>query len=285
MSNELSVTALAGLASKPEIVALRDRGTKLLESVFRVPQRFETDDEHGRGIELLRRLGATVRDLEVQRKNSVGPINAVVKAVNNWFKTDGNVTELQEAQAYLKPICTEYANRKEQERQEAARIEQRRIQEQALLEAQRIEEEKKAAEAEARRKMQEARAKEDAARIERQKAKTEQDRILAREKEERARIEDAKAKQDLERAQAIDSEAVLNVAEKIEPSTKAAITRTEYGSTGSLRKTWVFEVDDISKVPAEFLVLNSKAVRVAVREGARSIPGLRIFEKSEIVVR
>lgn len=62
------------------------------------------------------------------------------------------------------------------------------------------------------------------------------------------------------------------------------ITRTESGSASG-RKVWTFEVVNIDEVPREYLSLNEKKVRDAVRAGVREIPGIRIFQKEKTTFR
>lgn len=50
-------------------------------------------------------------------------------------------------------------------------------------------------------------------------------------------------------------------------------------------KRWVFEVEDASLVPREYLVVNETAIRKAVNEGARTIPGVRIYQDESISLR
>lgn len=55
--------------------------------------------------------------------------------------------------------------------------------------------------------------------------------------------------------------------------------------TSGLTKTWTFELQEIEKVPAEFLQLNEVAVRKAIAAGRQVIPGLKIFQKESISLR
>lgn len=55
--------------------------------------------------------------------------------------------------------------------------------------------------------------------------------------------------------------------------------RGAYGTTASVSKRWEFEVVDKARVPLRFLTLDEKAVRAAIAEGERDIPGLRIFQR------
>lgn len=53
---------------------------------------------------------------------------------------------------------------------------------------------------------------------------------------------------------------------------------TSVGST-NIRKIWTYEVIDPKLVPAEYKVIDSALVNGAIRNGARNIAGLRIYEK------
>lgn len=56
-------------------------------------------------------------------------------------------------------------------------------------------------------------------------------------------------------------------------------------ASSSVRKTWAFNLNDITKVPARYLQLNEVAVRAAIGSGVRNITGLEIYQKSTTVVR
>lgn len=55
--------------------------------------------------------------------------------------------------------------------------------------------------------------------------------------------------------------------------------------TAVVRQIWTFRVTDISKVPAEFLLINEKAVREAIRSGVREISGISIFSESQVAIK
>lgn len=44
------------------------------------------------------------------------------------------------------------------------------------------------------------------------------------------------------------------------------------------RKVWKFELINANEIPREYLMVNETAIRRAVLEGAREIPGVRIYE-------
>lgn len=56
-------------------------------------------------------------------------------------------------------------------------------------------------------------------------------------------------------------------------------------STDGIRKVWTFTIDNLTEVPQEYLMLNEKKVREAIRSGERHIPGITIFQKQQTVYR
>ena len=62
-------------------------------------------------------------------------------------------------------------------------------------------------------------------------------------------------------------------------------TRSPHGAVAGLKDNWVFEVTDIALVPTHLLQAPDAAVTLAIRQGAREIPGLRIFNDSKAYVR
>lgn len=64
------------------------------------------------------------------------------------------------------------------------------------------------------------------------------------------------------------------------PSTKI---NTDAGRV-NMAKVWTYEIEDISKVPRELMTLDSYAVRQKINAGERTIPGLKIYQKSQIKV-
>jgi len=69
-------------------------------------------------------------------------------------------------------------------------------------------------------------------------------------------------------------------------SSYGGTTRTEVGTSFTVR-TWKFKVVSLDQVPKEFtlLTLNEKAVKAAVDRGVREIPGLDIYEHSDVRLR
>lgn len=52
-----------------------------------------------------------------------------------------------------------------------------------------------------------------------------------------------------------------------------------------VRKVWNFRIVDLSKVPVEFLQINSVAVREAIKAGVRDINGLEIFQECQVAIK
>lgn len=189
---------------------------------------------------------------EDARKEITGPLNASLKAVNALFK---EVTEpLDVADKIVREKVGEY------------QAEQHRL---AEIERQKAEE-----------------------------ARREQERLAA---EERARAEEAAAKaraaaeaEQNEKARAAAEAAAAEAEEKAreqrkaEASMQAQVVKAPEAQKlagVSTRKTWKFEIEKPYQVPREYLKVNEQAIRSAVADGVREIPGVRIFQEESVVVR
>ena len=87
----------------------------------------------------------------------------------------------------------------------------------------------------------------------------------------------------VEEQKRIDAEALAQAqaehkSEVVVPVLEVAKTQRTGFSTSTMKKIWKFEVEDITKVPAGYLLPNEVAIRSAIKDGARSIPGLKIYE-------
>ena len=69
------------------------------------------------------------------------------------------------------------------------------------------------------------------------------------------------------------------------PTPDLTRTRSLNGALAGLRDNWVFEVADISLVPSHLLQVNEAAVRLFIKQGARHVPGLRIWNDARAYVR
>ena len=84
-----------------------------------------------------------------------------------------------------------------------------------------------------------------------------------------AKAEEAEASGDDEKAFAIEE--------------KAAAVTANVGKS-SMVKRWVFEVEDASKVPLEYMEVNETAIRKAIALGVRDIPGVQIHQQESVRV-
>lgn len=106
---------------------------------------------------------------------------------------------------------------------------------------------------------------------------------------ERRKAEEAARKAQEELQAKIDAEAKAANVEPVQIAAPAVpkqqtMVRTEAGSA-TQRKVWKHEITDEAQVPREYLVVDESKVRQAVKQGVREIPGIRIYEHTEIAFR
>jgi hypothetical protein len=106
---------------------------------------------------------------------------------------------------------------------------------------------------------------------------------LAREKAERQRraMEELR-KKELEEA----SKAGIEAAPALVLPVKEA-EKTVHSDTGSATagKRWTFEIVDANAIPRQYLKVDEPSIRAAIRDGAREIPGVRIYQETSISIR
>lgn len=62
--------------------------------------------------------------------------------------------------------------------------------------------------------------------------------------------------------------------------------RGDFGSLATIKTTWEFEIENATLVPREYCVPSESLIRAAVRAGGvRAIPGLRIYQREQTVIR
>ena len=61
--------------------------------------------------------------------------------------------------------------------------------------------------------------------------------------------------------------------------------RSQMGSLTGLKSNWVYDVVDLTKVPAHLLTINDAAVKLAIKQGAREIAGLKIWNDTKASIR
>ena len=67
------------------------------------------------------------------------------------------------------------------------------------------------------------------------------------------------------------------------PAKTSTINQTSSNSV--VRNIWTFKVVDLSKVPVEFIQINSVAVRDAIKSGVRNINGLEIYQECSVAIK
>ena len=106
---------------------------------------------------------------------------------------------------------------------------------------------------------------------------------------ERRKAEEAARKAQEELQAKINAEAKaanvepVQIAAPVVPKQQTMV-RTEAGSA-TQRKVWKHEITDEAAVPREYLMIDESKIRQAVKQGVREIPGVRIFEHTEIAFR
>jgi hypothetical protein len=106
--------------------------------------------------------------------------------------------------------------------------------------------------------------------------------VAERERKEQERL-NRLAEARMERAEKKAEETGAPVPAPIIPSVVSYQDKT-IGSV-TARKVWSYRIVDEAKVPREYLIVEPTLVRKAVREGARDIPGIEIFEEEQLAVR
>ena len=105
------------------------------------------------------------------------------------------------------------------------------------------------------------------------------------------RLKEAEARAKLEAEEAaraaVADDIALAALDQETAATALELTRTRGvgGALTALQDRWVFEVVDITKVPTHLLQVNDAAVRAAIKQGAREVPGIRIWNDAKAFVR
>lgn len=129
----------------------------------------------------------------------------------------------------------------------------------------------------ATKKMQEAVKRAEAGKAAKEEAALEQLEKMEKFKKDADKYDEVTKTAILESISSKENEIINNTAkqEKINIS----------NSSATFRELWTFEVVDISKVPAEYLLVNSTAVNNAIKSGVREINGLNIKKEIKVAVK
>lgn len=219
----------------------------------------DSDEAQEKAVETLGLVKKTLNSVEKQRKDIVDEPGSFVRSVNSLAK--GLKDKLTAVESTVKIKAAKWAQLQEQKRQEEER--------KAAEEARKLEEEhRRKAEAEQRRLAEEQR------KIEEAKSKADA--------EERERLEAEQRKLDEQKQAAKEAEAISVQAPALPK--KETVVRTAHGAAHT-RKVWKFEVESTDEIPREYLMADEKKIRAAVKNGVRNIPGVKIFQNTEMTIR
>lgn len=137
-------------------------------------------------------------------------------------------------------------------------------------------------------------AKKAAEEAEARRIQMEKDRAEALEKQRLADEEAARKQKELDAiAKREGVESVKVVAEQIEipeevevvvAEVKIGPTRTDAG-TASTIPVWDYKVVNVDEIPRDYLEVNHRAIKEAIKAGMRQIPGVEIFEDTQVRFR
>lgn len=130
-------------------------------------------------------------------------------------------------------------------------------------------------------------------RIEEQKKIDEEKKRREAEAAEKARIshEEAEAvaafgsEEDGERAKLLAQAEAETEQAAIIAIDKKATKEVQSMRVSGVKKVWTFNVTDPNLVPREYLVVDEKKIREAIRAEVREIPGVEIFQDTQIAIR
>lgn len=231
------------------------------------------ENSEARAIDLLSQVSVRLKRIEELRVEATKPLVDQKRAADNLAKMFSEpLTAMQHA---IKAALKEYMDAKARAAEEAAakaRAEQE--------EKERIEREKLA---EARRKEEEAKRKEEEIRRAAEQAKSESER---RRLEEQAKEAERKAAE--EAAKAAEAQKALDTKEIVMVEEAPKSVRTASGAMATRKLKWVWEVTDFAELLAkrpDLLIIDETKVNGLVKGGEREIPGIRIYQESEIASR
>jgi len=122
-----------------------------------------------------------------------------------------------------------------------------------------------------------------------------------KQEEERRRLEE-EARKEAERLRKAAEEEARKAAEEAKANgeeppapvqveiTAPAVPKTDnvvrsQAGTAHVRQDWKFAIENVAAVPREYLMVDERAIREAVKNGVREIPGVRVFQETKTVFR
>lgn len=270
MNAQLKPDSPVTLTIEPIEPSLLNRADNLLARAGDI--KITSTAERDEYAELLRHIKSYQQALEAARKEAVKPLRTAVETINASVKP--HMERATQAEAAIKRALSAWEQEQERKRRERE-AELRRQQEAEQARLRQEAERREAAERERARVAREkaeaaARAAEEAGRAEKAAAMREAARI-----KEEARIAAAEQEAEAKRAAA----AMMPAAVVVQDAPKAAGVST--------RKTWKFRVDDVTKLPAQYLIADEKKIGKVVRAlgGDTDIPGITVWSEDVVAVR
>jgi hypothetical protein len=87
-----------------------------------------------------------------------------------------------------------------------------------------------------------------------------------------------------QQAERAETNAALAAVQAVAPPAPVVI-RSEHGSSAFAVERWDYEPEDRDAVPGGYWTIDDEAVRQAIAEGVRDIPGLRIFQNDRFTIK
>lgn len=258
MTNPLEEKKLA-IQQSTEVISQEVKSLKIADEV-----------SEAKAIDLLSQVSVRLKRIEELRVQATKPLVEQKRAADDLAKMFAEpLTRMQNAiKGALKSYMDEKARAAEAE---AAKI---RAEQEAKEKAEREKlEAAQRAEAEARREEEEAQRALEA-------AKTAKARKAAQEKADEA----AKAAAE-EAAKAAEAQKALDTKEVVMVEEAPKSVRTASGAMATRKLRWTFDVVAHEIVPMDYLCIDEKKIREAISQGVREIPGVRIYQESEISSR
>lgn len=213
-----------------------------------------------------------ISHVEGKRKEMVGPLNDQVKLINGYAKS---IQEpLLHAEAHIKTQLQRFA------------IEQEKVQQEEIRKAEEARREAEKRAEEERQRIAEELAAKRQAELEALQADDQVASLFGCESDEPLEDRSAEIEQEAERAR-LEAEARFEREKLVRDAEfKEQTWDINQARIKNTKKAWKCEAVDLSLVPKEFLIiqLNSQAVLAAARGGVKEIPGVRIWQETQIAL-
>lgn len=247
---------------------------------------------------LLKECQNAEQDLEAKRMEIVKPANDFVRETNALFKE--TASSILTAKNIVKTKILAYNQEQERIRREAEekalaeerarlrKLEEERLERERIEALKREEEEKKLkAEQERLRKLEEERLQKE---LEARKASEEEQNKLKAEAEkqrlERERLENEKLEIERQKRESEEERRKLaeekDLMEKNRLAEEALKTKEATLKVKGIVKRWSWEIISENDIPRAFCSPDTVKINKAIKEGARVIDGLRIFEVNDV---